>query len=94
MSMKKLTSRSVVANTGCWVWLGAGTRDGYGKVRFEGKMVYAHRLMLFLQTGEWGEVAMHACDTPSCINPEHLSWGTHSENALDREAKKKKRESA
>lgn len=31
----------------------------------------------------------HACNNASCSNPNHLYWGTASENALDREALKK-----
>ena len=28
-------------------------------------------------------VIMHSCDTPVCVNPDHLSLGTNAENAAD-----------
>lgn len=31
----------------------------------------------------------HACNNAACSNPNHLYWGTASENALDREALRK-----
>jgi hypothetical protein len=73
----------------CWLWKGAATSRGYGSlcVTFRGeksKYVAAHRVALFLATKQWGEVAMHSCDTPLCCNPSHLRWGTHAENVADR----------
>ncbi|MBF3629786.1 MULTISPECIES: HNH endonuclease [pseudomallei group] len=41
--------------------------------------------VLILVTGEepGGRVAMHACDNPRCINPQHLRWGSSSDNYVD-----------
>lgn len=48
-------------------------------------MVGAHRFSLQL-TGVQvlpELVVMHKCDNPSCVNPDHLSIGTHKQNTAD-----------
>jgi len=71
----------------CWIWTAARTRHGYGVVGSgRGKeVVYAHRL-----TYEWaygpisdGMYICHRCDTPSCVNPDHLFAGTQTDNMRD-----------
>ncbi len=45
-----------------------------------------HRASYIAFVGEipTGKIILHKCDTKSCVNPQHLSVGTHSDNALDR----------
>jgi hypothetical protein len=44
-----------------------------------------------LADGEWcdpaGQVALHHCDTPACVNPEHLFLGTPQDNMDDKVSK-------
>lgn len=84
-------------NNGCWIWKGSCAK-GYGEI-WVGKAlpqstlnkVRATRLALYFYDGVWDESKhiLHKCDTPSCVNPLHLSRGTHQENMKDREAKKR-----
>ena len=68
---------------GCHMWLGGGAGDGYGLF----KKVRTNRIAAYLNTGVFGAVAMHSCDTPMCVNPKHVSWGTHKDNSEDRTRK-------
>jgi hypothetical protein len=73
-------------NTGCWLWLGGTTRRGYGRFTAHGDSdTYAHRYALACRTGEpgTGMCALHSCDQPSCVNPDHLRWGTQLDNMAD-----------
>ena len=74
----------------CWNWTGAKTSAGYGVVGIICQHRYqvvrpAHRVAYALANGEApaGLVVMHACDNPLCVNPAHLSIGTHADNAQD-----------
>lgn len=74
--------------SGCWLWTGAVKDYGYGVIglgRREDGIEKAHRTSYRLYKGEIpdGAVVMHSCDTPSCVNPAHLSIGTLSDNMRD-----------
>ena len=30
-----------------------------------------------------GEVVRHLCDTPQCCNPDHVEFGTYSQNTIE-----------
>ena len=70
----------------CWVWTGARRGNNrYGAFWDGKKLVAAHRFSYKIHFGEIsGEmVVMHKCDTPTCVNPDHLSLGTQMENIHD-----------
>lgn len=74
-------------NTGCWLYLQFCNPSGYGRVVARGKQRLAHRVVLMeTQTGwDIGEdvLALHRCDQPSCVNPDHIYPGNQQRNALD-----------
>lgn len=79
-------------NTGCWLWGNATDGCGYGMMARPhyvtgARMDRAHRLTLSLVEPVGGKVAMHSCDTPACVNPEHLTWGSRKDNNADRDQK-------
>jgi len=79
------------ADAECWLWKAGCDKDGYGKFQVgpKGKQRHfrAHRIVLFLVTGQWPPVVMHSCDNPRCCNPGHLAPGTQTENRDDCVAK-------
>ena len=75
-------------NSGCWLWEGR-TGHGYGRLKYAGHQISAHRLSWILHRGEipQGMWVLHKCDTPLCVSPDHLFLGTHLDNVRDRERK-------
>lgn len=69
----------------CWIWFGGKTGTGYGALQSDGKTKLAHRLSYEIFSGKnLGKLFVcHSCDTPSCINPNHLWAGTQSDNQKD-----------
>lgn len=71
----------------CWPWIGSRLPSGYGRFYPAWKVgLYAHRFSWELANGREvpeGLYVMHACDNPKCVNPAHLSVGTHSDNMRD-----------
>jgi hypothetical protein len=77
-------------NSGCWIWFGAqvghGVSFGYGSARERGKHILAHR-QSYADANNYtlrkGDVVRHRCDSPWCVNPDHLLIGTMKDNSQD-----------
>lgn len=75
----------------CWLW--TGYKDGgYGKLRVGPRDLLAHRISWFVEHGRWPRsCALHKCDNPACVRPDHLFDGTTRDNNADRHAKGRSR---
>ena len=70
----------------CWPWLGSFLPSGYGAFWLGHNNVTAHRASYMLLVGQIpdGLMVRHACDHKWCVNPAHLSVGTHADNMADK----------
>lgn len=85
-------SYEAVTETGCWLWTGTMLATGYGSFWNGKKNVRAHRYSYEHAIGNIPRraVVCHKCDTPSCVNPDHLFVGRQSDNLQDCVAKGRK----
>lgn len=75
-----------IAPNGCWLWLREKNNKGYGRFRDYGRRwLLAHRWNYSMFNGPIppGGCILHSCDTPACVNPEHLFLGTKKDNSQD-----------
>lgn len=77
----------------CWRWKRSFDSKGYG-IAWCGRVISAHRLSWIIANGPipegvgyHGACVMHTCDTPHCVNPNHLQLGSQRDNIADCVAK-------
>ena len=75
-------------NSGCWLWERSTAGKGYnqyGRISYNKRVQRAHRVSWQIHNGPIpvGMLVCHKCDTPLCVNPDHLFLGTHKENMRD-----------
>lgn len=88
----------------CWLWTSGKSAKGYGRFHCPGwheksnTMVAAHRFSWVIANGviphhdsHHGMCVLHKCDTPACVNPEHLFLGTNDDNVKDMDSKKRRK---
>ena len=86
----RFSSYYTIKSSGCWEWRPLWVRKGYGQFTIGKKVFGAHRVSYEMFKGPIPEnmFVCHACDNPSCVNPDHLWVGTNAENQQDRFLKK------
>lgn len=88
----KIWEHALVAKTkSCWVWGGALTKGGYGKVKIKGKTLNVHRLAFAQKHAYLPKQVCHKCDVRNCLRPSHLFPGDAFLNQQDSVFKKRNR---
>ena len=73
----------------CWIWIGSIMNNGYGEIGIshnkKHRNVSTHRFSWIISHGAIPDkkYICHTCDNKSCVNPDHLYVGTHSDNIRD-----------
>jgi response regulator of citrate/malate metabolism len=77
-----LLEKAVRDNNGC---LNCHLYGPYPKITVDCVVMLAHRFVhsMLRKRVEVGQVVMHSCDNPQCINIDHLVLGTQSDNIKD-----------
>jgi hypothetical protein len=68
----------------CWIWTAYKTEKGYGQFNLNGESILSHRISYKIHNGSpKGNMVLHKCDNPNCVNPNHLYLGDNSKNIKD-----------
>jgi len=69
----------------CWTWKASKNSSGYGWIRINYRLFLAHRVSWEIHSGviPEGKLILHKCNNRSCVNPQHLYVGDHTDNAQD-----------
>lgn len=80
----RIRQHSEIDENGCWIWQRHADPAGYGRIQWRGRSYLAHRAAYELFVGPIadGLTIDHLCNTPACVNPDHLEVVTMRENIL------------
>lgn len=80
----RMATRITQSETGCWLWTGSINSQGYGRLKWAGRQVQAHRAAYEELVGPIpdGLTIDHLCRVRNCVNPAHLEPVTQRENTL------------
>lgn len=82
LNMKRFWDKVEKTQT-CWLWK-AAKRNGYGAIKYKGKIYGAHRFSWFLINGYFPyRLLLHKCNNRLCVNTSHLYEGDHKQNTQD-----------
>jgi hypothetical protein len=95
-AIERFHQKYEIDESGCWLWTG-GTRPNSKGMLYprhwtdNHESIGAHRFSFELLRGAIpkGMYVCHKCDTPLCVNPDHLFIGTHHDNMRDMVEKKR-----
>jgi len=95
-AIERFHQKYEINESGCWMWTG-GTRPNSKGVPYprhwtdDSESIGAHRFSFELVHGAipQGMYVCHKCDTPLCVNPDHLFLGSHQDNMRDMVAKQR-----
>lgn len=71
-------------DSGCWLWTGCVSEDGYAKTNKKAGSSFVHRVMYQRIVGPISEGLEldHSCKVRNCVNPEHLEPVTPKLNKM------------
>lgn len=89
--IERFESKIYYSIDNCWYWTGSLCPRGYARISINGKNQRASRISYKIYKGEFNHnlIICHSCDNPSCVNPDHLFIGTHTDNMRDMVNKKR-----
>lgn len=96
LNLRRAFFDKVEKTKNCWLWTGSKFSTGYGYLtvglgsRDNKRNLMATGISLDIHgrgpVGK-GQVILHSCDNPICVNPDHLKVGTHVLNMKDMRSK-------